>query len=288
MSNLSVSDITQPITDQKGYCTQSFRNFCDELRYKINNVSQGVSTSIDVEGDLIIAVTNLYFNTSLWPLELPTTASVLYRDETNTLFWVNPTDLNLSPITGHVELFFGSTAPSGWVIYNGSIGNGASGGTCRANADTQSLFAFLWDNLSNTVAPVSSGRGASADDDFSANKTISLTGLAASLFAQLGANPQLTNTGANSLLLTADMLPQHSHDVWYRRPLDPGSFIDPNTYAIVFQDNLSKSSGYTGSIWSDEFHVNLSKYDPANSPVHSQGGMDIQQPSTNVNLIIKL
>lgn len=64
---------------------------------------------------------------------------------------------------------------NGWVRDNGrTIGSAASGATERANADTSALFAFLWSNFSNTVCPVSTGRGANAAADFAANKTITL------------------------------------------------------------------------------------------------------------------
>ena len=50
----------------------------------------------------------------------------------------------------------------------------SSGATERANADTATLFAYLWNNFSNTICPVSTGRGANAAADFAANKTITL------------------------------------------------------------------------------------------------------------------
>jgi hypothetical protein len=69
-----------------------------------------------------------------------------------------------------------------WVRMNGrTIGSAISGATERANSDTQALFLHLWGNYSNTDAPVSSGRGASAAADWAANKTIgipSMRGLA--------------------------------------------------------------------------------------------------------------
>lgn len=64
---------------------------------------------------------------------------------------------------------------TGWVRANGrTMGSASSGATERANADTGTLFAYLWNNFSNTVCPVSTGRGANAAADFAANKTITL------------------------------------------------------------------------------------------------------------------
>lgn len=64
---------------------------------------------------------------------------------------------------------------SGWVRANGrTMGSASSGATERANADASALFAYLWNNFSNTICPVSTGRGANAAADFAANKTITL------------------------------------------------------------------------------------------------------------------
>jgi microcystin-dependent protein len=85
------------------------------------------------------------------------------------------TDPTLLFSTGDVMWIPASGAKTAWVRLNGrTIGNAASGATERANADTSALFAFLWANNSNTVCPVSGGRGASATADYAANKTIQL------------------------------------------------------------------------------------------------------------------
>lgn len=64
-------------------------------------------------------------------------------------------------------------ARTGWVRGNGrTIGSAASGGTERANSDCEDLFLFLWNNYSNSLAPVTGGRGGSAAADWAANKVI--------------------------------------------------------------------------------------------------------------------
>lgn len=64
---------------------------------------------------------------------------------------------------------------TGWVRANGrTMGSASSGATERANADTSALFSHLWNNFSNAICPVSTGRGANAAADFAANKTITL------------------------------------------------------------------------------------------------------------------
>jgi len=77
--------------------------------------------------------------------------------------------------TGSMMMYGATTAPTGWVRLNGrTIGNASSGATERANADTATLYTFLWTNYSDSVCAVSTGRGASAAADYAANKTIAL------------------------------------------------------------------------------------------------------------------
>lgn len=75
--------------------------------------------------------------------------------------------------TGDVKAAYGTAIISGWVRANArTIGSASSGATERANSDTAALFAYLWNADPNLA--VSTGRGASASADFSANKTITL------------------------------------------------------------------------------------------------------------------
>jgi phage-related tail fiber protein len=92
----------------------------------------------------------------------------------------------LTARTGAVDYFPFSAAPTGYVKANGgTIGNAASGGTTRANADTSPLFVLLWANLDNTNYPIqdSAGtpttRGATAAADYAANKRFPLPDLRA-------------------------------------------------------------------------------------------------------------
>lgn len=79
---------------------------------------------------------------------------------------------------------------SGFVRMNErTIGSTGSGATERANADTEALFVYLWNNCSDAVAPVSGGRGSTAEADFAANKTITvptMQGLAAGGLDDMG------------------------------------------------------------------------------------------------------
>lgn len=83
-------------------------------------------------------------------------------------------EITQSPRTGDIKHCLRTSASGGWLAMNdGTIG--LSSGTARANVDTFPLYKTLWDGVSDTYAPVSTGRGASAVADFSAGKTITLT-----------------------------------------------------------------------------------------------------------------
>ena len=102
-----------------------------------------------------------------------------------------------------------------------------------ANADTEDLFLWLWDNLANDQAAVSSGRGASAAADWaSGTKTIALPDLrsgvpygldnmgnsAASDFDSVSFTHGDATTGGsliagNTVTIAEANLPAHTHGV---------------------------------------------------------------------------
>jgi hypothetical protein len=75
--------------------------------------------------------------------------------------------------TGALMPFYGTGVRSGFVRANArTIGSATSGATERANSDCQALFEYLWGADANLT--VSTGRGASANADWTANKTLAL------------------------------------------------------------------------------------------------------------------
>lgn len=103
--------------------------------------------------------------------------------------------------TGDVKLTIKTTADTGWVLFNdGTIGNAASGGTTRANADTSALFTLLWNNTANADCAVSGGRGANAAADYAANKTIALPKALGRALATFGAGSGLTSRAMAAIL----------------------------------------------------------------------------------------
>jgi hypothetical protein len=122
--------------------------------------------------------------------------------------------------TGDVILTMRPSASTGWVLCNdGTIGNAGSSATTRANADTQPLYTLIWNAVSNTYAPVTGGRGASAAADFAANKAIALTKMLGRALGIAGAGSGLTTrtlgqtVGAETHTLTAAEIPAHTHPI---------------------------------------------------------------------------
>ena len=66
--------------------------------------------------------------------------------------------------TGYIMPLFQASPPTGWVAMNGTtIGNAASGATGRQNADTENLFAYLWNNLANKLLFINISLSADVD-----------------------------------------------------------------------------------------------------------------------------
>lgn len=161
--------------------------------------------------------------------------------------------------TGWIQPIYGTGNITGFVRANGrTIGNGASGASERANADTSALFTFLYNADANlVVAPA--GRGVSAAADYAANKTIALPDWRGRALAGLddmgnSAAGRLTSTyfgaaatalgaagGSESHALTTAELAVHTHTV-----TDPGhTHTFPN---VMTQFNATIGAGGSG-IW---------------------------------------
>ena len=134
--------------------------------------------------------------------------------------------------TGDVKFRYDTGIHAEWVRANAeTIGSSASAATERANDDCHDLFVHLW-NKDDTLT-VSTGRGASAEADWAANKTIALPDMRGRIpvgLADMGAasttgrlnggtfssgstSIQLGGTGgAASQTLTTAQLPAHTHN----------------------------------------------------------------------------
>lgn len=160
--------------------------------------------------------------------------------------------------TGDAKFSFGSGALSGFVRLNGrTIGNAGSGATERANADCQALYIWLWDRFSDTICPVSGGRGGSGSADFAAGKTIQLldargrgafgvddmgnspaSRLNGATFDVGGTTTPGSSGGAATHTLDGSQIPTHLHGI----NLNP-SFND--VYTLIQTTGIGVASGVT-------------------------------------------
>lgn len=146
----------------------------------------------------------------------------------------SPVDPTTILQAGDIKARYGTGILAGWVRANGrTIGSATSGASERANADAQTLFEYLWDTDANLS--VSTGRGASANADWVANKNIALPdwrGRAIAGADDMGNSPagrlSATYFGATATVLGAaggsesnNVILTHSHNNTLN---DPGHF----------------------------------------------------------------
>lgn len=159
-----------------------------------------------------------------------------------------PVDPTTVASTGDLKWRLESATIPGWVRINGrTIGNGSSGASERANADTQALFIYIWTTYADAICPVPGGRGASALADFNANKQITLLdardraifglddmgnaalgGLTPAPFTKGNATTGGASGGEAAHTLAASELAAHSHpsaltDPGHSHPIKAGS-----------------------------------------------------------------
>ena len=143
---------------------------------------------------------------------------------------VTPVDPNAIYTTGDMMIRYGEGLRAGFVRANGrTIGSSTSGGSERANSDTQALFEQLW-NADPTLA-VLGGRGASSLFDWNANKQLTLPDARGRALAGMDTMgnvaagilvPATTlgwKGGEQNHLMTVAEMPFHGHGV-----TDPGHF----------------------------------------------------------------
>lgn len=165
--------------------------------------------------------------------------------------------------TGDIRFSLNSFSPMGWVPANdGTIGSATSGATTRANVDTWPLYNLIWNSVSNSYAPVSGGRGASAYADFIANKSMALTKMLSRVLGSVGPGSGLTNwslgqtTGVESFVMSATQMPSHTHNTvittvnQYTGAIAEESFLTPADPAApeYTKTYTSSSTGGTDSI----------------------------------------
>lgn len=200
-----------------------------------------------------------------------------------TVIWGTTGGGSSYPLYVPVPWFF-SWLPTGCLFLNGkSIGSAASGATARADADVETLFAYLWAEMDAASMDVniqdSAGSpatlGASAAADFAAAKrlvlpdlrgrvlagTDNMNGGSANVVTDAEADKLAGELGSETHTLTEAQLPSHTHNTL----ASPSSYNVDNTGGFTAPRYVSSASSATGG---DEAHNNM-------------------QPTTFVNFIIR-
>jgi len=180
-----------------------------------------------------------------------------------------------TPRTGDVRMSLNAFAPFGWVPANdGTIGSADSSATTRANVDTWPLYNLIYVAVSDTYAPVSGGRGASAYEDFIADKSMALTKTMGRVLGGTGAGASLTaralgeTLGVEEFVMAIDQMPAHTH-----------------TTSINFDND--GGNGDTGELLPSQDGP-VAKLDAVSSSVGGATPVSIMQPSAFYNVFFKL
>lgn len=213
---------------------------------------------------------------------------------------------NSSQFTTGDTLYSYAAAKTGWVLASGgTIGDASSGGTVRANADTEALFTLFW-GLDATIFPIQtsagagSTRGASAAADFAAHKRMTIPdergrvgagrddmgGSTASRITNAGAGIVGTTLGASGgeqthALITAE-LASHSHTA---SVTDPGH-THGGVWAIGGATTVSgptNNASFTGTTGSNTTGISVSNSSTGSGTAHQN-----TQPTIMKNVFIKL
>lgn len=188
-----------------------------------------------------------------------------------------PLPLPLSGFTtGDFKLTLKTAPDNGWVFCNdGTIGSASSGATNRANADTQALYTVLWNNVSNTYAPVAGGRGANAAADFAANKAINLTLMVGRALAIAGSGAGLTPRTLGQTV-GDENLQNHTHTV-----------NDPSHAHPYPQYNAGGNSNICGNSFASTGYTYAAVTNISINPAGTGSGGNMQ-PTSFINAMIKL
>jgi microcystin-dependent protein len=231
-----------------------------------------------------------------------TAGKVYVSDGAGSGVWTTASDIvtNTAFTTGDLKPTHKVTADTSWIMWSdGTIGDGSSSASIRANADTDDLFALYWDNYSNTLCPVytSAGavstRGASAAADFAAHKRIAVpVGLGRAL-GIAGAGSGLTSrtvgstVGAETITISKANLPNVNFVV------ASGQTVSVNgTLSRAAGNHAAGSTGLSIAADALESLSMTSTGTVTSAGTAASGGSgtakDIMNPTTYVNVMIKL
>lgn len=231
-------------------------------------------------------------------------------------YYATATSVAAAVVTGAQIDYWGSAAPTGWVLASGrTIGNASSGATERANVDTEALFTLLWNSIGQTELPIqtsaggASTRGASAAADFAADKRLPLPDMRGRVSAGkddmggsaanrmtfggsgvAGATPGASG-GTETHTLTSAQVPNHTHTAStdsagahaHTANINTGGNQFSGSVFAAANDGTNSYSGVTTS--SAGAHSHAVSVNPTTG---GGGAHNNTQPTMVINKIIKL
>ncbi|MCK1562436.1 hypothetical protein IVB08_00225 [Bradyrhizobium sp. 173] len=236
---------------------------------------------------------------------------LILRYNTGGLFWelLNPSNsaaLAAAPTTGDVKMTIKTVADSGWLLLNdGTFGSATSGSSNSTSALNQALFVLMFNNLSDTAAPVFTSTGAAttragqgtAAAAWTANCRMSLPKTLGRAWAVAGDGGGLTSRALGSIvgeethLLTAAEIASHTH---------ANSLTDPghaHTFGGTGVTSYRLYSAGTGGVTSIQFqngtdgsvgiNSNTTGITINNASAGGGGTHNNMQPSTFFSAMIK-
>lgn len=187
--------------------------------------------------------------------------------------------------TGQIKQGYDTVADFGWLLMDDkTIGSAASGATSNgglgASANSFPLYCLLWNNVSqpstNTLCPVTGGLGASAVDDFLANKPLALQAILGRALASSGTGSLLTARALGAIVGTeAQSLATNN------LPASMGGLSIEHTVAVSASGgpDIVRGISTIGGGVSTDIVIDVSG---------GGAGFNIMQPTSFMNFFIKL
>lgn len=160
--------------------------------------------------------------------------------------------------TGDMVFSFRKSPEPGRIFVDGSTIGSSGSGANYTGTDYNALFEFFWNNLGNTYAPVSGGRGSSAATDWSAGKRITMPNMRrrVPVMADDTAPARVLGEtgGEEEHQLTIAEIPSHTHNVQSYQNSDNCGFIAATACAVSSQIHPTYATG------GDQAHNNMQPY----------------------------
>lgn len=201
--------------------------------------------------------------------------------------------------TGNTKFSYGGVE-TGWILADdGSIGDGSSSATNRANSDTSALYVVLWAVASTTV---SGGKGVSAAADFAAHKPLTLPPSCGRAVGISGSGSGLTSraigfsVGEETHILSASEIPSITSSNSSTQSGSASVVSTVSTWQINTAGTYNGNSG--GSIGTPQANngavssTGSASFTAGQIAVQSTntggGGHNNMQPTAFLNMLIKL